>query len=183
MGKLTMFFGFVWLITCIAGGILSGSVPFASTELTAGIDDADTTLTVATTEGFPDVGIIIVQEERVAYSSTTATTFKGNLARPLVRGTGGTTAVAHPDGATVRMIESALVNNAVDYDLAIIADAAGAQAFLSMPIAVFDIILSFGVSPFKFLGSDLQILTMIWGIMFLGMVVSFFIAIAGGRRV
>ncbi len=183
MSKLVMFFGFVWLVTCIAGGIMLGSVPFASNHLTASITATDTTITVAGTNGFPEPGIITIDSERIAYSSKSSTTFAGNLARPLVRGSGGTTAAAHSSGAAVRMTEGSLVNNAIDYDLAILADAAGAQAFLSVPTAVFDILLAFGVSPFKFLGTDLQILSLIWGVCFLGMIVSFFIMMAGGRRV
>jgi hypothetical protein len=188
MAKLIMFFGFVWVAVCIAGGVLQGSMPFASTRLTADITNAGTTITVASTNGFPEPGIIIItspnqEEERIAYSSTTATTFIGTLARPLVRGSGGTTAIAHSEGDTVRMIESQLVNNSIDYNIAIIADSAGAQAFLSVPTAVFSILLSFATSPFGFLGTDLQILTVLWGICFLGMIIAFFISIAGGRRV
>ncbi len=183
MGKLTMFFGWVWVITSIAGGMLLGSMPFASSSLTADLTAAGATVTVASTSGFPEPGIIVIGGERIAYSELSATTITGTLARPLVRGTGGTEAVAHTTGASVRMIEGSLINSSMDYDLAIIADSAGAQAFLSVPTAIFSIILSFGVAPFAFLGTDLQIITIIWGICFLGLVVSFFISIAGGRRV
>lgn len=183
MGKLTMFFGFVWLITCLGGGMMMGFVPIASTELTADITDADTTIPVEDTTGFPEPGIIVIDSERIAYSSTSAASFTGNLARPMERGTGGTDAEAHTEGTTVRMVESAMMNNSIDYNLAVISDAAGAQAFLSIPIAVFDILFSFARSPFGFLGTDLQIITAIWAICFLGMIVSFFISIAGGRRV
>ena len=125
MSKLIMFFGFMWLITCIAGGVMVGYVPVASTHLTADISDSATTITVESTTGFPEPGIIVINEERIAYSSTTATTFAGNLARPLQRGASDTGAVAHSDGTTVRMVESTIINNSVDYDLAILADAAG----------------------------------------------------------
>ncbi len=183
-GKLTMFFAWVWLITCLTGGFMLGSMPFATNYLTSSLTDSDTTVTVNSTNGFPVPGVLIVgNTERIAYSNKTATTFIGTFARPMVRGSGGTTAVAHTSGESIRMVESMLINNAVDYDLAIIADSAGAQAFLSVPTAIFDIILSFGVSPFKFLGTDLAILTPIWAVCFLGMLVSFFIAMAGGRRV
>ena len=179
-----MFFGFVWLVTCMAGGMLRGDIPFASTSLDGDLSDTDTTITVDSTAGFPSPsGIIVIGSERIAYSSTTDTTFRGNLARPTQRGANGTDAVAHSDEATVRMVESAIMNSSIDYDLAILADAAGAQAFLSVPTAIFDAIIAFGVSPFAFLGTDLQILTAIWGVFFLGFVVSLFLSMAGGRRV
>ena len=107
MGKAIMFFGFMWLMTCIAGGIMVGSVPGTSTTLTSDITDADTTITVARTTGFPEPGTIVIQGERITYSSTSATTFKGNLARPLVRGANETEAVAHSSGEAVRTVESA----------------------------------------------------------------------------
>ena len=185
MSKLIMFFGWVWLITVIAGGFLQGQVPIASTTLTVAIDSTSTAaIAVVSTEGFSRPGIIVIgSEERVSYSSVTAVAFDGNVARPILRGTSGTTAVAHAAGETVRMIESSLINNSIDYDMAVIADSAGAQAFLAVPIAIFDMILSFGVSPFKFLGTDLQIITAIWGIAFVGLVVSFAVTLAGWRRV
>jgi len=188
LSKLISFFGWVWLVTVIAGGVLQGQVPVATTFLTADVTATQVTpISVVSTAGFPRPGIIILVtaagEERIAYSSVTATTFDGNIARPIIRGTNNTTAAAHSDGATVRLIGSTLINNSIDYDLAVIADPAGAQAFLSVPIAVFDIILSFGTSPFKFLGTDLQIITAVWGIAFVGLVVSFAVTLAGWRRV
>ncbi len=160
-----------------------GSMPFASTRLTANISDISSTIPVTSTNGFPRPGIIVIGDERIAYSGTSNSTFDGNPAQPLTRGSGGTIAVAHSSGATVRMIESSLINSSIDYNLAIIADVAGLQAFLTAPLAIFDIIKSFAVAPFAFLGTDLQILTILWGICFVGMLVSFFISMAGGRRV
>jgi hypothetical protein len=178
-----MFFGFLWVVTCIAGGVMRGDMPFATTRLTADINDSVTTIPVASTTGFSEPGILVIGDERISYSATNAADFHGNIARPLNRGSGGTTAIAHSEGEVVRMVESALINSSIDYDIATISDSAGIQAFLSVPLAIFDIILSFGIAPFAFLGTDLQILTILWGVCFVGMVVSFFISMAGGRRV
>lgn len=167
----------------MAGGLLMGSVPFATAELTSDIASGDPTIPVDGTNGFPEPGIIVIDNERIAYSAKTGTTLVGSIARPLQRGANGTSPSAHTEGTTVRMVESMLMNNAVDYDLAILADTAGLQAFLTVPTAVFDVLLSFGRAPLGFLGTDLQILTVIWAVFFLGMVVSFFIMMAGGRRV
>lgn len=178
-----MFFGFAWVIICIAGGMLQGSMPLVSTYLTADESAASTVIDVASTEGFEVPGTIVIGDERIAYSDTTATTFIGTFAQPLIRGLGETDAEAHSEDSRVRTIESSLINNSIDYNLAVIADSAGAQAFFSVPTAIWNIIMSFATSPFAFLGTDLQILTILWGILFLGMAVSFFISVAGGRRV
>ena len=161
-----------------------GMMPFASTLLDEelAIDDV-VSIDAIRTVGFPESGIIIIDDERIGYSSTTATSFDSNVARPMVRGLGDTDASAHLTGAKISQLESSLMNSSVDYNLAVMADAAGAQAFLSVPTAVFDILLAYGTAPFAFLGTDLQILTAIWAVMFIGMVVSFFIMVAGGRRV
>lgn len=162
---------------------MSGQSTFSSTYLTADIDDDDTTITVADTTGFPTPGIIVIGSERIAYSQTSATTFYGNTAQPLTRGSSGTDAAAHLEDAEVRTVEGSLVNSAIDYNIAMLSDAAGWTAFITVPLALFNTVKSFAVAPFGFLGSDLQILTIIWGIAFLGMVVAFFIAVIGGRRV
>jgi len=189
LAKLVMFFGFVWLATSIAGGLMLGSMPLASTALTTAVTVSDSTIYVSSTANFPTPGIIVINDERIAYSAKTATTFYGNLAQPLLRGTQGTTAAVHSittsDGrpTIVRMVESSVLNNSVDYNVASIVDTAGAQAFITMPVAVFSLIIAFGAAPFRFLGTDLQILTAIWAICFVGMLVSFFISMAGGRRI
>ena len=183
MAKMLMFFGFVWLITCIAGGMMMGQVTGASTRLTADISAADTTINVSSTNGFPEPGTLIIEGERIVYSAIGATTFTGNPARPLIRGVGDSTAATHSSGEAVRTVESALINNAVDYNLAVISDATGLMAFIQMPLAVFDTIKTFAAAPWGFLGTDLAIITAIWGIMIMAMVVVIVIMMAGGRRV
>lgn len=183
MGKLIMFFGWIWFITCLAGSIMTETVPMAATKLTANITASSVIIAVKSTNGFPEPGILVIGTERIAYSHKTSTLFLGNWAQPLVRGTDGTDAAAHSKNDSVRSPESALMNNSIDYDLAVLADAAGAQAFLSVPTAVFSLIASFATSPFGFLGSGFAWLTAIWAVCVVGMLVAFFISISGGRRV
>lgn len=183
MGKATMFLAFVWLVVCLAGSVVSGSIAVATTRLTADITDADTTITVSSTNGFLDTGIIIIGDERIAYSDTTATTFRGTAARPLVRGTSDTDAAAHVTGDRVRTVESMVFNQSMAYNLAVLSDASGLMYFVAAPLAIFSLLLSFVVLPLDFLGTDLQILTYIWGVVGIGMIVSLTIALAGGRRV
>ena len=76
-----------------------------------------------------------------------------------------------------------MMNTAADYHIAVLADAAGLQAFVAKPTAFFQLIGSFIFLPLTFLGTDLQILTVFWGVIGAGMLISLFIVLAGGRRV
>ncbi len=179
-----MFFGWIWLITVIAGGVLAGEVPFASTTLTADITAISTTpIEVESTNGFGSTGVLIVGEERIAYSSVTATTFRGNIARPMVRGVDGSEAIPHTAEDVVRTVEGVLINEAIDYNLAAISDAAGLAAFITIPIAIYNLIVSFATTPFGFLGTDLQFISVIWGIAFVGFIFSLGLSMLGWRRV
>lgn len=183
MGKGIMFMLFVWMVVSIAGGVLQGSVSMATTTLTAAINDTDTTITVSSTEGFPDTGFIAILDERLAYSSTTATTFRGNAARPLVRGVQDTDATAHVVGERARTVESSMMNASMGYNLAVLSDPSGSIAFVTIPFAFLALIASFFVLPLSFIGTDLEILTYIWGVLSIGLLISLGIALVGGRRV
>lgn len=183
MGKLLMFLGFVWIGVCLAGGIMSGGVSMVTTRLTADIDDSAGTIPVSSTAGFPENGIIVIEKERIAYSSTSSDEFKGSFTRPLQRGASGTDAKAHDEGKHVSTVESSMLNSSLDYDIALISDASGLMAFVQVPLALFDMVKSFIFLPIGFLGTDLQILTYIWGVVVLGFIVVLFISLAGGRRV
>ena len=183
LGKGIMFMFFVWIIVCIAGSVMQGHIDFARTLLTVAIDDDDTTINVRNTQGFPESGIIVIGNERIAYSSTSNTSFNGNPARPLIRGTSGTTAVAHSAGAHVTTVPGSMLNSAANYNIAAITDSAGLMAFVSVPLAVFALLGSFFFLPLQFLGTDLQILTILWAVIGVGMLVALTIALSGGRRV
>lgn len=57
---------------------------------------AITTITVASTTGFPTSGYIVIESETIQYSGTSATTFTG-----CIRGSSGTTAATHADTTAV----------------------------------------------------------------------------------
>jgi hypothetical protein len=183
VGRNVVFMGWMWLIVCLSGGMLQGLVPQASTHLTANLSSVATTINVSSTEGFRTPGIIIIDGERIAYFDTTATTFIGTTFRPLVRGTGDSTAVAHLSGATVRMPESALINDSLDYNVALIADSAGLMSFITIPLAVFNIITDFIFLPLDFIGTDLVIITVIWALIAMGTIITAAMNLMGGRRV
>lgn len=180
-----MFMLFVWFIVSIAGGVMQGStVTMASTQLTANLTDAGTTINVTSTIGFPESGFIQIGSERIAYSNTTATTFAGTaVINPVVRGAQGTTAVAHQTGEVVRTLEASMLNNSINYKLAVLSDASGLMAFVTVPWTLISLLAEFFTLPLAFLGTDLQILTIFWAVLSIGIITSIAVTMAGGRRV
>lgn len=179
-----MFMMFMWFLVSLSGGVMQGStVSMVTTVLTVAIDEDDAVITVSSTNGFPDTGFITILDERIGYADTTATTFTGSLAQPIVRGASDTDAVAHVVGENVRTIESSMLNQSMGYKLAVLTDASGLLAFVTIPFAFISLLASFFVLPLSFMGTDLEILTYLWGILSIGIIVALGIALAGGRRV
>lgn len=183
MGKGMMFMMFMFIIVTIAGNVMAGQIDFARTPLTADISATTDPIPVASTAGFPDVGIIVVGDERIGYSDTTPTTFEGSLAQPLLRGTQNTEAVAHTSGERVSTVPGAMMNTSANYHIAVMADASGLQAFVAKPTAAFQLLGSFFFLPLSFLGTDLEIITIFWAVFGAGMLFSVVMTMAGGRRV
>ena len=125
----------------------------------------------------------MILDGQFGYSSETATTFKVNFASPVVRGASGTDAVSHAVGERVRTIESSMLNQAMGYKLAVITDASVILAFVTIPFALLSLLVSFFTLPLGFLGTDLEILTYLWGVLTIGILMSVGIALVGGRRV
>jgi hypothetical protein len=80
------------------GGSIAGT---ASTTLNGAITNSATTITVASTASFPTltggaIGTLLIDTELITYTGQTGTTFTG-----CTRGTNGTIATAHSNGATV----------------------------------------------------------------------------------
>lgn len=183
MGKIIMFMCFMWLMTCIAGSVVLGQVDFVRTSLTEGITANATTISVRTTSGFPDSGIMVIENEHIAYSHKTDTTFHGSTTAPVIRGAQGTTADAHDEGAHVTTVPGAMVNSAAAYNVVVMTDASGPLAFISAPTAFFRLLGSFLFLPLQFLGTDLVIITYLWAVIAIGVVVALSLQLIGARRV
>ena len=67
-----------------------------NTTLSQNIDDVDTTITVANTDGLPSEGVLHIENELIEYGNKTATTFTD-----CTRGVYATTAAAHSSGVEV----------------------------------------------------------------------------------
>jgi hypothetical protein len=178
-----MFMMFMWLACCIAGGVMQGQLAFSSTRLSASLTDSGTTINVDSTAGFPNTGIIVIENEHIAYSNKTATSFTGTLVNPLIRGAENTEAAAHADDVMVSTVPGAMMNSSAAYNIAVLSDASGMMAFVSVPLAFFKLLGSFFFLPLQFLGTDLQILTYVWAVIGVGMLAAITIQLAGGRRV
>ena len=84
-----------------AAGFSSGSSTLGTT-----ITDASTSITVASSTGFPDKGTITVGSEVIKYNN-----LSGNVFTDLTRGAFGTTAAAHTSGATVTYLGVVLIDD------------------------------------------------------------------------
>lgn len=78
----------------------------ASTTLDGAIDDAVTTITVASTSSFAASGVIAIDNELISYTAKTATDFTG-----CTRGFEGTAAASHLTGVAVEQIITARSHN------------------------------------------------------------------------
>ena len=67
-----------------------------ATTLNGNLTDSATTITVASTTGFPTTGVLFILGEQVIYTGLTSTTFTG-----CTRGSNNTTAAAHASGVQV----------------------------------------------------------------------------------
>jgi hypothetical protein len=81
------------------GGTVSGEV---TSTLDGDINASATSLSLASSDGFPSEGTLLIDSERLAYTSNASNTISG-----ITRASDNTTAASHSDGATV--------TNATDY--------------------------------------------------------------------
>lgn len=89
------------------------SAASTATTLNGAINSSDTTITVASTSGFPSFGRIKIESEQILYYGTTSTTFTG-----CVRGDGTTTAASHSDTTAVTHAPLEVYNVYMPADLA-----------------------------------------------------------------
>lgn len=178
MAKLITAFLFVFIGVSILGAIMQGGGGLLAQPLTAAVDDDDVTLSVPSTKGFLNIDSVQVDNEKILYSSITATTFAVSQ-----RGYNGTTATSHSKGAKVYTMEAGLVNSMAGYRIASISDAMGIWAAVTIPWAILNLLINVLAMNFNFLGTDLELLTYFWLAMGLGLLATIGIYMAGGRRV
>ena len=178
------FFLMSWLVVCLVGSIAAGENVMSATYLTSALDGDDTTINVQSTGYFPDVGVIQIDNERIAYAKKTSTTFQSAFTSPLVRGAYGTDNSSHASGQIVRTTEGGMLNSAVAYNIASMTDSSGVWEAITVGApSLIRILGSFFVPPFDFLGTDLWIITIFWIVLGAGMLISIGLRWTGARRV
>ena len=174
-----MFMLFMWLCLCVAGGVAAGHIDFATTTLTTAIDADDAVLTVYSTVGLPNSGVVVLEDEHIGYSHKTSTTLYGSATAPLVRGAEGTEAVSHAAGTFVSTVPGAMMGMSMAYNVVALTDIAGPRAVVVAPLALFRLLGSFFNPHLEFLGTNLAIITYLWMILAIGMVVALAVNLFG----
>ena len=121
--KMLSFFAFCFIACTILSGIMEGQAALAVTKLTVDITEESTTITVVSTQDFLSADDVYIENEKVRYTSKTATQF--NVTR---RGLDGTTAVAHESGVKVKNETSNILNSLLGYNVATAAATYGTAA-------------------------------------------------------
>ena len=179
MGKALTFMLFMWIAITIAGGVVAGEVPFATTTLTVAIDEDDDVLTVGSTEGLPNKGVVVLENEHIGYSHKTSTTLYGSDTAPLVRGAQDTDATPHAAGTFVATVQGSMMGQSVAYEVVALTDAAGPRAVIVAPLAFFRLMGAFLSPPLEFLGTNLQIIAYLWIILAIGILVAVAVTLFG----
>ncbi|MBI5480695.1 MAG: tail fiber domain-containing protein, partial [Deltaproteobacteria bacterium] len=93
----------------LRGGLIVGQAPTPLTTLADPMDDSISVATVVNTDGYPESGVLLIENEAITYTGKSLTTFTG-----LGRGALGTTAAPH--AATV-LVDSYLLVAAATPDI------------------------------------------------------------------
>lgn len=179
MSKLITAFLFLLIGASILSAVMEGGGGIVTTRLNGPITDADTTITVDSTTDYLDADYIIIGDEKVLYTGTTATEFTG-----CSRGYDGTEAVAHADNAIVYTADSSAVNNALGFSVAATSDTMGMWAAITIPFYFLTkTIPRIVMMNYSFLSGNLAIIGWFFFAAAGGLVITFALYLAGGRRV
>jgi len=154
------------------GGIVAAS-------LDGDITDTDTTITVDSTTDYLSQDYIIIGEEKILYTGTTAATFTG-----ATRGYDGTDAVPHYDGDMVYTADASSINNALGFNIAAVQDNMGWWGTITIPFRfLFQTLPRIARMNMSFLAGSLAIIGWVWFAMAAGFFITLALSLAGARRV
>jgi len=182
MNKLLEFFLITFALFGYIGNIWQGGGGIVVTKLTEDITDVADTIPVASTNGFTEMGIITIGDERIVYTDTDDTNFKDKLLNDMLRGADGTTAAAHEKGAHVYTTEASMGNQSMAYNIAVISDTSGVMGFPAMSLAVVRLLGSFLFIDFSFLGEGAGIFNSLWTMIGIAGLVFFALTLLLSRR-
>lgn len=113
MNKLIITFTVAYFFMALIGGIVDGNSAYASTRLTADVDETPATgftVSVRNTSGFDDAGYIEIDNEQISYSGKTDTTFTN-----CIHGWNSTDAASHIEGSMVYSADTGVLNAALGF--------------------------------------------------------------------
>lgn len=180
MAKLVTFFILGLLIVGIIGAVQQGGGGVTTTRLTTDIDHDDMTVPVVSTANFLNMDYVLIDNEKILYSSKDATNF---YVATNGRGYDSTPATDHDERTNVHSAASGIVNSMAGYNVSIITEAAGIWAVFTLPLAIFRLMANALYINFTYLGSDLAIISYIWIALGVGLIVTIVIQLVSGRRV
>ena len=172
---LLLYFG---MALCV--GMLAGGSGYASTSLTADIDDIEGILSVVSTDGFLDgTDYIEIGSETILHTGTTDTTFTG-----CTRGYEGTTAESHDEGAMVYTTSASTINNAMGFNIAATVDSMGLWSVITIPaMFLYNTVPRLLLMPYQLFRDELMILAMILVLIQVAIVITIAMSFIGARRV
>ena len=179
MTKTVTFF-LIMLIGCsILGAIMQGGGGIVVTDLTSDITATDVTIAVTSTVDYLGADYVIIGEEKILYSGTTATSFTG-----CTRGYDGTDAEAHSTGALVYTADASSINNALGFNIAAVQDTMGLWGTITIPFRfLFQTLPRIARMNMSFLTGSLAIIGWIWFALVAGFFITLALSLAGARRV
>lgn len=179
MNKLIVFFLFMMVGCGILVGIMGGGGGVVTTDLSANITSANTTVPVDSTTGFLDEDYVIIGEEKIFYTGTTTATFTG-----CTRGYDGTDAAAHSEGDRVYTAEASAVNYALGFNIVAVQDNLGWASIVAIPLMFFiRTVPQIIRMSTNLLTGDLAIISWVLYVMVAGFIVTLALTLMGSRRV
>jgi hypothetical protein len=148
----------------------------ASTHISATLTSTDNHIHVDSTENFLDTDFVMIENEQIAYTGKTATTFTG-----LTRGYGGTTAALHVftasyNAPTVYNQEANVINASLNANISAVAATSGWFSVVSVPFTFFKSLPNFFNFDQPWFQGDMAIV----GYMFLACSIGMIISLAFG---
>ena len=179
MSKLITFFLFLFTGATMLSAIMEGGGGVLAIELETTIDADATTVEVASTTDFLSSDYIIIGNEKIRYTNTTATDFTG-----CTRGYDDTTATSHVAGTMVYSPEGSAVEGALGFNVAATTDSMGLWSVITIPFFFLTRTLPNIIQMnFSFLSGDLAIIGWFFFAAGTGLVITIALALAGARRV
>jgi hypothetical protein len=127
MNKLVAAYLAAFVIMTFLSSIMEGGGGFATTQLNGDIDEDAVTITVDSTQGFLVADYIVIEDEYIAYTGTTAVSFTG-----CTRGYRNTEAAVHVDDQNVYSPDSGTLNTALGFNISSTGATAGTFAVITL---------------------------------------------------